>query len=85
MRQSLRSECSGRTDTGTIRHDSVIFHITGPGTGVQLCLSRFLLLKTENAFTDLACVEDVPFSDGAGGLSAKVITNGTRSEETEIG
>lgn len=51
----------------------------------MLRFSSLSFLKAENAFSGLACVEDVPFRDGAGGQSVEVITNGTGREKPEIG
>lgn len=49
-----------------------------------MCFSRFLLLKTENAFDGKRGAEDISVRDGAGGLSAEVVTKGAGSEESEV-
>lgn len=64
---------------------SVIFLVPVAGSCRLLRFSNLSFLKAENAFSGLACVEDVPFRDGAGGQSVEVITNGTGREKPEIG
>lgn len=49
-----------------------------------MCFSRFLLLKTENAFDGKRGAEDISVRDGAGGLSAEVVTKGAGREKSEV-
>lgn len=49
-----------------------------------MCFFSLLLLKTENAFDGKRGAEDISVRDGAGGLSAEVVTNGAGSEESEV-